>query len=196
LAIQKIGNQAISDISQAALRVDAPGLVQKRPVQEPFATAQFRTLDAAAKLSLPGYEKQVAGADLSVSGSDTRTSHAVKRNVLHELITIDNNYKEHPRQLFNVGLTWFTLLLSSNSTARSALSQATYAAQVPFAETVTADTPGFVIASTRDNSAWGGATTFGSLARAQDELALQIQTDSAMRGNFHVIPAAETRRAA
>ena len=45
---------------------------------------------------------------MSVTGTDTRTTHAVKRIVLHELITIDNNYKEHLRRFFNVGMNWFT----------------------------------------------------------------------------------------
>jgi hypothetical protein len=197
LVIQKIGNQTISDISQAALRVDASGLVEKRQVQEPFATAQFRSgIDAAARLSLPGYEKQVAGADISVSGSDTRTSHSVKRTVLHELITIDNNYKEHLRHFFNAGLTWFTQLLSSNATARSFLSQANQTSKTPFAEKVKTETPGFVIANMRDNSAWAGASSFSSVAKAQDALTAQVQTDSSMRGSFHVIPAAEAKRAA
>jgi hypothetical protein len=198
LVIQKVGNQNISDIEKVVVRVAADtGLVEKRQVREPFATAQFKSgLDAAAKLSLPGYEKQVAGVDVSVSGTDTRTTHSVKRIVLHELITIDNNYKEHLQRFFNVGKNWFLQLLSSNATARSLLSQATLSAKVPFADKVAAVDPGFVIANTRDNTAWSGAPTFTSLAQAQDELNAQVQTNLAMRGTLHVIPAAEVKRAA
>ena len=32
-------------------------------MREPFATAQFREMDAAAKLSAPGLREQVAGAE-------------------------------------------------------------------------------------------------------------------------------------
>ena len=195
LSIQKIGNQKVSDIEKAVLKVTAPGLVQKAQVREPFATAQFRDMDAAAKLSTPGYEKQVAGADLSVSGTDTRTSHAVKRIVLHELITIDNNYKEHLQRFFNVGKLWFMGLLSSNATARSVLSQATKAAKVPFADHVKADAPGFVIAGMSDNSAWGGTPTYSSHAKAKDALAAQVKSDPAAAGKYHVIPAAEAKAA-
>lgn len=196
LTIQKIGNQKISDIQKAVLKVTASGLVQKREVREPFATAQFRELSEAGKLSAPGYEKQIAGADVSVSGSDTRTSHAVKRIVFHELITIDSNYKEHVNNFFNTGKNYFIQQLASNATARSPLSHANRTARVPFTQTVTTDEPGFVIADVQDNSAWGGAPKFLSQAQAQDELASRIKTNPAMRGNFHVIPSAEVKQAA
>ena len=195
LAIQKVGNQTISDIQRASLKVTASGLVQKAPALEPFATAQFQELDAAAKLSSPGFEKQVAGADLSVSGNETRTSHAVKRIVLHELITIDDNYLEHAQSFFNVGLQWFLSLLGSNATARCKLSQATKAARVPFVDVVKTDAPGFVIADADDNTVVNDAPTFGSHARAKDELAERIRNDPTMAGKYHVIPAAEARAA-
>jgi hypothetical protein len=196
LSIQKIGNQKISDVEKAVLKVTASGLSEKNQVKEPFATAQFRDMDAAAKLSAPGYEKQVAGVDVSVSGAETRTSHAVKRIVLHELITIDNNYKEHLQLFFNVGKKWFLDLLGSNATARSAMSKATKAAKVPYDDHVQADTPGFVIADARDNSAWSGAPTYTSHAKAKDALAAQISADPALAGSYHVIPAAEAKAAA
>ena len=195
LSIQKIGNQKVSDIEKATLKVTAPGLVQKAQVREPFATAQFRDMDAAAKLSAPGYEKQVAGADVSASGTETQTTHAVKRIVLHELVTIDNNYKEHLQRFFNVGKLWFMRLLGSNATARSALSKATQAAKVPFVDRVKADAPGFVIADASTNSAWGGAPTFASHAKAKDALADQIKSDPAKAARYHVIPAAEAKAA-
>jgi Family of unknown function (DUF6603) len=190
LSIQRIGNQKVSDIDKAILKVTAPGLVQKAAVREPFATAQFQDMDAAAKLSAPGYEKQVAGADVSVSGTATRTTHAVKRVVLHELITIDNNYKEHLRPFYNVGVEWFNRLLSSNAIARSPLSKAAQAAKAPFVDQVKADGPGYVIADMSDNSAYGGTPTYASHAKAKDALA-QINADRAKAGKYHVIPAAE-----
>jgi len=191
LTIQKVGNQKVSDIRRASLKVTAAGLAQKAVVQEPFATAQFQDMDAAAKLSAPGYELQVAGIDVSVSGADTRTSHAVKRIVLHELITIDNNYKHHVRRFFNAGRDWFLKLLGSNATARSKLSQATRNAQVPFGDQVTAVTPGFVIASADDNTAWAGSATYGSHAGARSALAERVAADPSFAGKYHVIPAAE-----
>ncbi len=191
LTIEKVGNQKVSDITKASIKVTATGLAQKAVVREPFATAQFQDMDAAAKLSAPGYEPQVAGVDVSVSGTDTRTSHAVKRIVLHELITIDNNYKEHVRNFFNAGKLWFLQLLGSNATARSKLSQATKTAKVPFTDKVLADSPGFVIADADDNTAWSGSSTYRSHAGAKAALAERIASDPSMAGKYHVIPAAE-----
>ena len=196
LSIQKVGNQKISDLEKATLKVNTAGLEQKRAVRESFATAQFRELDAAAKLSAPGYEKQVAGTVVSVTGADTRTSHAVKRVVLHELIVIDNNFKEALKRLFDIGRKWFDIFLGSNSTARSPLSKATHLQKVPFADKIKADAPGYVIADLRDNSPWDGAAAFTSHANCQEALAAQLQADPAMAGNYHVIPAAEAKQAA
>ena len=195
LNIQKVGNQKVSDIEKAVIKVTATGLSEKAKVREPFATAQFRELDAAAKLSAPGYEKQVAGTDVSVSGTDVRSSHAVKRVVLHELITIDNNYKEHVQRFFNAGKLWFLNLLGSNATARSKLSQASKAAKVPFADQVKASVPGFVIVDASNNTPWEGAGTFGSHAKAKDALAEQIKSDPSLAGKYQVIPSAEVKAA-
>ena len=196
LSITKIGNQQLSDISKAVVKVNADGLVEKAPVRESFATAQYRDLDAAAKLSAPGYEKQPAGTKVSVSGMDTRTSHAVKRIVFHELITIDNNFKEHLQRFFSIGWKWFRQLLGSNATARSLLSKAQRRAKVPFDEKVVTVDPGYVIVNTRDNTAWGGAATFGSHAQASDALRDRVAANPEMAEALHVVPAAEARRAA
>ncbi|MAU01156.1 MAG: hypothetical protein CL608_28770 [Anaerolineaceae bacterium] len=194
LEISKVGNQKISDISKAVLKVvDGGGLVAKAEVQEPFATAQFRDIDNA--ISAPGYENYTAGTDVTVPGTDVRTSHAVKRVVKHELIIIDNNFKEHIQHFFNVGLLWFRQLLSSNATARSPLSMANRTAKVPFNEGIVAAQPGYVIANAADNTAWGGAATFSSQAQAQDALAAQIKTDWQSAEALHVIPASEVREA-
>jgi len=195
LVIQKVGNQKTSDIEKAVLKVNTQGLQQKNVVKEPFAIAQFRDLDGAAKLSAPGYEKQVAGVVASVAGSDTRTSHAVKRVVLHEFIIIDNNFKEFVQHFFNVGKKWFLLLLGCNATARSPLSKANRVQKVPFNDKVTATVPGFVIADLRDNSVWSGSATFGSYASGQDALAAQMKADASVAGKYHLIPAAEAKKA-
>jgi len=196
LSIQKIGNQTISDVEKISLVVTAPGLVQRDGVTEQFATSQYRDLDDSSKLSLPAYEKQTAGADVSVTGTDTRTSHAVKRIVLHELHIIDNNFKEHINRFFSIGRTWFTQMLSSNATAKSLLSQAQAKAKVPFDDKIIASSPGYVIANNADNSAWGGAAVFASQAKANDALAAQVKSNPTLAAELHVIPAVEAREAA
>ncbi|MEI9927561.1 MAG: hypothetical protein WDN44_07455 [Sphingomonas sp.] len=79
---------------------------------------------------------------MSVSGGGTRTSHAVKRVLFHELIVIDNNYKEFLFKFVRLPLAWFTALLSSNATARSPLSVLSKAQAVPFDTKVVAREPG------------------------------------------------------
>lgn len=125
-----------------------------------------------------------------------RTSHAVKRIVLHELIVIDSNYKEHVERFFNVGRIWFNQLLSSNATARSPLSKAIRDAKAPFKDKIVAGAPGYVVANAADNTQWSGAPTFSSQSSAQDALAEQINRDPDSIATLHVIPTAERREAA
>ncbi|WP_433042982.1 DUF6603 domain-containing protein [Dactylosporangium sp. CS-033363] len=187
LSIQTIGSQRIADLDRAALRVATTGLRQQEAVRESFATAQFRDLDPAARLSAPGYEPQDAGVVVAVTGPAARTSHAVKRVVLPELIVIDSAFTRTLRRYYNVGRTWFQTLLGSNAAARSPLSQTVRRQRVPFTDSVTVAAPGYVIADRRDNTPRTGAAVFTSHARAADALA--AEPGAAQR--FHVIPAAE-----
>lgn len=196
VAIQKIGNRKVADVSQLAVKASAAGLAERAKVQDQFAPAQYRNIDGAAKLSSPGYEKMDAGIDISVSGADSRTSHAVKRIVFHELITIDNNYKEHLKRFFFIPLQWFTSLLSSNATARSPMSQLVKHQKVPFADKVVATEPGFVVASAIDNSPVAGSTSWSSHAEAADWLATERQRNPKAANDMHIIPSAEARIAA
>lgn len=196
LGITKFGNQTIADISKATLDVSAAGFVAKKTVKEPFATAQFRDLSSTDKLSAPGFEKQDAGVDISVSGSDTQTSHAVKRVVTHELITIDTNYKEHIRKFVFTVKSWFTLLLGSNATALSVLSQQTARQKVPFDTQIRAVAPGFVLADMMTNAAVSGIAPFATHAQAQDALRAQLSRHPEMATSLHIIPQAEVQIAA
>ena len=196
LDIQKIGNKKISDVTKLSIKVTAAGLVERAKFREQFASAQYREVDGAAKLSAPGYEKFDAGADISVTGTDARTSHAVKRIVLHEMIVIDDNYKKFVVRFFNATLKWFETLLSSNATARSALSQQTKTQKLPFAEKIKAKETGFVIAAAMDNSTWTGATAFSTQAEAMDALSTHLKANPKAANDLHVIPRAEAKEAA
>ena len=196
LDIQKVGNKAISDVSSLSIVVGGTGLEERAKCRESFATAQFRDIDGAAKLSAPGYEKLDAGSEISVTSNDTRTSHAVKRVVLHELIVIDDNYQQHQERFFNASIGWFELLLSSNATARSPLSKLAAKRTSPFTEKIAAGEGGFVIASAVDNSAWSGSTAFASQAEAMDALRTHAKADPKTAGDLHVIPSAEASVAA
>lgn len=191
LDIEKVGSRAISDVRRARLAVTTPGLRREADVKEPFATAQYRNVDQAARLSAPSYEPQNAGIDVTVQGDDIATSHAVKRIVLQELIIIDSNYKEHVAPFFNSGLTFFTLFLNANAAARSPLSAATKRAKQPFDDHVQATAPGYVVAAAADNAVTADATRFASQASAHDFLASELAANPALRDQLHVIPEAE-----
>ncbi|MDJ0628351.1 MAG: hypothetical protein QNJ44_08845 [Rhodobacter sp.] len=193
LSIEKVGNQSVSDVTRLALDFSAAGLTETGKVREPFATAQFRDLNADARLSAPGYEDQVAGSDISVDGSDTRTSHAVKRTVFHELITIDSNYKEHIQLFFVVLIDWFAQMLGSNATARSLKAQAVRRRLDPFDEKIATRPPGFVVAGLADNVALDGGV-FVTQSDAQDALKVALAKEPS--AGLHVIPEAEARMAA
>jgi hypothetical protein len=188
LTITKVGNQKVSDVDRVSIIVTSDGLVTKAAASEPFATGQFQDLDAATRLSAPSYEQQVSGADIGIADPDLRSSHAVKRTVRHEVTIIDSNYKQHVRRFVNLGLAWFSKLLSSNATARSSLSTVVRSATAPFSDSVKASAPGYVIAHVDDNTAQGGP--FASHAAARDALAT-LNADPATTGQFHVLPAAE-----
>ena len=196
LKIQKVGNQTLSDIESAKLTVNMPGIRRLADPVEPFATAQFRNLDEATKLSAPSFEPQDAGVDLTAEGSTVATSHAVKRVVFHELIIIDSNYKEHLVRFFALAFDLFVHFLKGNSAARSRHSAATKRAKVPFDDKVVTMPTGFVVAAAADNTVGAAATRFTSQAKAQDFLAAQIEQNPAARDALHVIPEAEARLAA
>jgi hypothetical protein len=196
LAIDKVGNQAVSDITRATLAPSTPGLRRVDDALEPFATGQFRNLDEATRLSAPSFEPQNAGVDLGADGGSVATAHAVKRVVFHELVIIDSNYKEHLVKFFAVAVGLFVHFLRGNSAARSRYSAASKRAKVPFDDKVVTMTAGFVVASSADNTVGAAAERFTSQAKAQDHLAAEIRRNPTARDAFHVIPAAEARLAA
>ena len=122
LAIDKVGNQTVADIDARPLKVTASGAARRRRrCVSPSRRRSSGTSTTAAKLSAPGYEPQVAG-HRPVGRRATRSprSHAVKRIVLHELIIIDSNYKEHLEPVLQRRRSCCSLhLLGSNAAARS-----------------------------------------------------------------------------
>lgn len=196
LDIQKIGNKKISDVTRLTVKVNAGGLVERAKFREQFASAQFREAEGAEKLSAPGYEKFDAGADISVTGTDARTSHAVKRIVMHEMIVIDDNYKRHLVRFFMVAFKWFEMLLSSNATARSLLSKQSKAQKSPFEEKIKAREAGFVIAAAMNNKPWTAGKAFRTQSEANDALHAHLKANPRAANDLHVIPSAEAREAA
>ena len=138
-------------------------------------------------------EPCIGVCDATVDGPDVVLSAEATQAlamVLHELVTIDTNYRHHLRRFVNLGRAWFAKLVGSNATARSKLSTVAKMRTAPFAETVTATTPGFVVADLRNNVVQAPGLFFASQAQASDALRV-LDRDPATAGKYHVIPAAE-----
>jgi hypothetical protein len=194
LDLDKVGNQTPSDVRRLELRVTGTALKRHEDTTERFATAQFKKLSDAQKLSQPAFEKQDAGLELAAASGARRASGAVKRIVRYEQIIIDSNFKEHIRLFVGIVIRLFDHFLIRNAASRSPLSAATKQQQQPIAQAVTVQDASFVIASAVDNAAQGQA--FGSHAQAMDALQRQVAANPSMAQDLHVIPATEMRRAA
>jgi hypothetical protein len=193
LHLDTVGNQPVADVERVALTVSDPALRRLDDAEEPFATAQFQSMTDAEKLALPAFEDQHAGVLLGVDGNDVATSHAVKRRVLHELIVIDSNFKEHLARFFSVALAIFTHFLRGNATARSPLSRERAQALDPFNSRISVGAATYVVANARDNSPVSDGAVFTSKAKADDFLRAEVQRDPALRDSIHVLRASEVQ---
>ncbi|WP_127507593.1 DUF6603 domain-containing protein [Actinoplanes solisilvae] len=194
LHLDTVGNQPVADVDRVTITVTDPALVRLDDADESFATAQFQALTDAQKLASPAFENQAAGVVMGVDGAALTTSHAVKRPVLHELVVIDSNFKEHLARFFHVGLEFFTHLLRGNSTARSVQSRATARALDPFASRITVGAGTYVVADLRDNSPLSADAVFTSKARADDFRRAEITRDPALSDRIHVLRGTEVRQ--
>jgi hypothetical protein len=195
LVLDKVGNQKPSDATKVVVEVQGAGLEKNADAKEQFATAQFKSLSDAKKLSSPAYEKQKSGVRLSVAGQASASAAAVKRVVRYEEIVIDSNFKEHVRRFAIFAGNLFAHFLRGNAAARSSLSASYKTQKAPIDQKIAVDTPLYVVASSADNTAMANAQ-FASQAQADDFLREQVDVDPQLADTLHVIPAAEMRIAA
>jgi hypothetical protein len=193
LHLDTVGNQPVADVERVSVAVSDPALRRLDDAEEPFATAQFQAMTDAEKLASPAFEDQNAGVLLGVDGDDIATSHAVKRAVLHELIIIDSNFKEHLARFFGVTLALFTHFLRGNATARSPLSQERAQTLDPFGSRISVGAATYVVANARDNTPVGDQAVFTSKAKADDFVRAEVQRDPALRDSIHVLRTTEAQ---
>ena len=195
LSIQKIGNQTISDIEQATLKVaDARAGARsrcQRAVRHRAVPGHRRRGQAVR----PGYEKQDARASSCRSPAPTRArSHAVKRIVLHELIIIDNNFKEHVQRFFNVGMTGSPTSSAATPPPARRCRRRARRRRSRSTERVTAETPGLRHRQQhRQHRVMSGRHASPARPRPRTSSPAQISADPADGRRLHVIPAAEAR---
>ncbi|MBE2222176.1 MAG: hypothetical protein IAF02_11575 [Anaerolineae bacterium] len=187
LEISKLGNKKISDANRFTLEVSG-SLSKKGNMEEQFAVAQFQEMDDAKKLSIPPFQRQHSGVDLSVSGQENASSLAVKRIVRYEEIIIDNNYLKHIvrfKAYFN-GL--FVHFLKGASISQSTLSKSYKSKLKPYEDVIAVQQEAYAVAFQQNNQAVNTEAKFGSEAQARDFMQQMIKGDPNMVDSIHVIP--------
>ena len=194
IALDKVGEQAVSDVSQIDLELTVPGLRVKQNLRERFATAQFKKLSDTEKLDLPPFEDQQSGLEITVDGPDLATGHMARREVRYEQIIVDSAFRRYVFRFARILDSLFGHLLRGSALHRSPLSQQQEQLTRPFAEKVRMQQDGYTVAFTRDNTAY--RDHFASYLEAQQFLATELARDPRQADQLHIIPQFEVNHAA
>ncbi len=192
LTLDKVGHRRVQDAKRVTVKVSSAGLSKINDVDESFALAQFQELSESAKLTLPAFEPQHGGLELSVAGTQLTASKMVKRLVRYEEIVIDTNFKRYvrPKNIYNGQL--FAHFLKGASASKSPLSQAQQKQLQPFAQKIQVQPDHYVVAYNHNNTAYGvGSTAFRSEAAAREFMHRESANDANLAESLHVIPAFE-----
>jgi hypothetical protein len=128
------------------------------------------------------------GVQLSVTGQQLKSSHAVRRIVRYEQIIIDNNFKRFRKRFRIFASALFAHFLAGAAVSKSVLS-ANYKTQFqPFKEKVTVAQEGYTVAYQADNKAYATTATFSSEAAARDFMHQTIAQDPNRAETLHIIP--------
>ncbi|CAH1656428.1 MULTISPECIES: DUF6603 domain-containing protein [unclassified Chelatococcus] len=192
IKLDKIGNQAPSDVNRLTIDVAGGGLAKRDDAFEPFAPAQFQNFSDADKLSRPAFAPEKSGLHLSAAGADLRTSRMVKRIVRYEEIIIDNNFKRFTRRFFLFAGTLFNFFLNGAAITHCALSKAAKKQLDPFEDKITVMPETFTVAFQATNKAFAAnAGAFRSEASARQFMNDVVANDPTLMDAVHVIPSYE-----
>jgi hypothetical protein len=188
LNLDKLGNQKPSDAKRFSLEVPIGGLGKAADATEQFAIAQYQNMDDATKLSRPAYQALNGGVQLSVSGQQLKSSHAVRRIVRYEQIIIDNNFKRFRKRFSIFASALFAHFIGGAAVSKSVLSVNYKSQYQPFKEKVVVMQEGYTVAYQADNKAYTSTATFSSEAAARDFMQQAITADPNRAATLHVIP--------
>jgi hypothetical protein len=194
LPLDKIGNQTPSDIRKASVSVTTTSLVVKGPTKEKFATAQYRNMDDAAKLSAPAFEPLESGVELGASGQSWITGLMALRNVRYEQIIIDSAFQRFRSRFFKFWDGLFVHFQAGASVSRASISLANEKRMQPFAEKMAVADDQYTVAFQSNNKAYAKTATFSSYAEAQAHMNEVVQSDRSLTDEFHVIPTIEVNQ--
>jgi hypothetical protein len=191
LPLDKIGNQKPSDIDKASVSVTAGALSVRGPTRERFATAQYREMDDAAKLSAPAFDLLESGLELSASGRPWATGPMARRTVRYEMIIVDTAFQRVRTRFFKFWAGLFTHFRAGAAVSRASISLASEKRMRPFTQTMTVSEEQYTVAYQRDNTAYTEHATFTSHAEAQAHMDQALRLDPSLHEEIHVIPFAE-----
>jgi hypothetical protein len=189
LTIDTVGAQKPSDANYFQVQVTSTGLVKVKDLTEPFAPAQFKSFDDAAKLSQPAYSPLHSGVELSSAAGALASGTALGRRVRYAMTIIDTNYRRFVNRFYLFVNPLFVHFLGGGSVTFNPLSAAATAQLRPVRAQVVAGSESFSVASQSDNRAHGtDPPTFSSRAAAQDYLDRTVRDNASLAGQLHVLP--------
>jgi hypothetical protein len=191
LTLDKLGSQRPSDANRFTLAVTSAGLAKTRDLEEPFAPAQFKDADDAAKLSEPAYSPQHSGIELAPAGQGYDSATALTRIVRYQQTIVDTRLQPPVRvRFFPYGLALFERWMAGASVAHNVLSAAHTKLMRPYEGAVAVQPERFVVAHVADNTP-AHAETFTSRVAARDFVAATVAGQPALAGTLHVLPSFE-----
>ncbi len=196
LPLDRVGQQRPADVNRLTVSVESSALAVRGPVRAPFAAAQFRDMEDAAKLSAPSFEPLDAGIEVGAQGTAWATGPLAQRTVRYEQIIVDTPAERPRRRFFEFPDGLFVHFRAGAAIYRSEPSLAGEKRLEPFAEKVTVSEDAYTVAFQADNRARSAAATFASFAEAQAHLATLVHGDPSLADALHVIPGAEVNVAA
>mgnify|MGYP000638653716 CR=1 FL=1 len=197
LTIDKIGSQKPDDANRFTISVTTVGLQTRDSIDESFAIGQFQELADNKKLGASDFQKEEAGIELSVAGTQSRTSFVAKRVARYEQIIIDNRFLFFVISLGALVQGLFAHFLYGNAVARAPLSVRSQDRKHLLDEKITVAQNAFVVANVADNTRFDGApVSFVSRARAEEYIAQAAKTDPGITKRAHILGAHEMQEAA
>jgi hypothetical protein len=188
LTLDKIGAQKPDDVNVVDITAATSGSFNYplTPVEELFAPAQFQEMSDADKLSRPSYQSIKGGVVIGAAGGP-RSSKVTRRQIAYQVTIIDKEPVRPPGRIGALaGL--FEPFLAGAAVTRSPLSFHAKSQLAPYADKVRVGVEGYTIASTRDNTASDGDSTFSSEAVASDVMRRRLEEDPSLEGTIHVLP--------
>jgi hypothetical protein len=207
LQLDKVGNQRPSDANEFTLEAalgGAGGALSTTTLQESFATGQFVELSEAERLSKPSFAKETSGVELKASGTQYRTSQAVRRVIRYETIIIDSHFRRFVKPFFlflNGGFLALYEFLFQHFLAGAAVSKSTLSQQykqrlVPFDQRVEIKDHQYSVAFNHDNTLFTQGASFTSQQKAEQYMRQRVQAEPGLAARLHVIPNTELEEAA